>query len=153
MTNLLSADDLAAIKAALKDVVDTFFKQPIIIRHRTNKTTVVQFGERAKHVDQDFPLIGLSEFTRAEGGKYHTVQEDPTGQQQVDGWRFYFWKEDVDALLTVNPEMDKVVMNGKEYIIKFWAPSAWFSDLGELFYELEISKDSAVIPEPVIPHP
>lgn len=146
--NLLTAEDLAAIKAALKDVVDTFFKQPLTIRHRTARTEVAKFGELAKHVNQDFNLIGLSEFTRAEGGKYHTVQEDPTGQQEVDGWRFYFWKEDVDALLTVNPEQDKVIMNGKEYIIKFWAPSAWFSDLGELFYELEISKDTAVNPEP-----
>lgn len=147
--NLLTPEDLEAIKAALKDVVDTFFKQPLIIRHRTAKTTVAHFGESAKHVEVDIQLIGLSEFTRADGGKYTTVQEDPTGQQETDGWRFYFWKEDVDALVHVNPEQDKVIMNGKEYIIKFWAPSAWFSDLGELFYELEISRDTAV----QIPHP
>lgn len=140
MTNLLSPEDLAAIKEALMDVRDTFFKKPITIRHRV--VTQGAFGESAVDVPTDHHFVGLYEFTRADGGRYHTVEGDPNGQEAHDGWRFFLWKEDVDAKLTVDPTTDRVIVDAKEYIIKFWAASALFGDLGELFYELEISFDT-----------
>lgn len=136
MSQLLSAEDLVAIKSALFDVQDTFFKKSLTIHHRT--VSQKRFGEGVQETYVPFTVHGLSEFTRADAGKYSTVDVSPTGMEQNDGWRFYLWKDEVDALLTVNPEADKVELDGKRYDISFWAPSALFSDLGELLYELEI---------------
>lgn len=140
--SLLSQQDLIAIKSALQSVVATFFTKELIIRHRTNVGTA-QFGEKSKATPQDFVVKGLYEFTKSDGGKYHTLKDGPTGQTTEDGWRFYLWKDEVDALVTVNPQVDKVVLDGHEYIIRFWSPSALFSDLGDLLYELEIAYDTA----------
>jgi len=144
VASLLSPDDLAAIKSALMDLRDTFFKRPFTLVHRS--TALGPYGESAVHDStSNFDFVGLTEFTRAKGEKYHTVDEDPTGEQQRDGWRFYIWKDDVDAVVVVDPETDKVLLDGVEYIIKFWAESALFSDLGYVFYEMEISKDTAIL--------
>ena len=82
--SLLTAQDLAAIKSALQSVVATFFTKEITFRRRTNVTTA-QYGEKSKADFQDFKLLGLYEFTRAEGGKYHTLKDGPTGQAHDDG--------------------------------------------------------------------
>jgi hypothetical protein len=142
MPSLLSPEDLAAVKEALKDLVDTFFKKQVIIRHRVNVTTQ-QYGEKPQSADSYHPILGLFQFTRSSGGKYHTLYDRENGMTQEDGWRFYLWADDVEALgITVNPEADKIVMDDFEYVIKFWAPSALFSDLGCLLYELEILYDT-----------
>ena len=49
----------------------------------------------------------------------------------------------MDALTTVDPRTDKVLIDGQEYTIRFWAPSALFGDLGDLLYEMEINYDIA----------
>lgn len=142
MTDLLSDDDLAAVKSAMQDLVDTFMKMEIVLMSRS--TVLGAYGESASFTPKPYTLKVMGEYTKGRGERYRNVEEDPTGEQVRDGYRFYLWKEAVDAIVTIDPETDKVLVNGHEYIIFFWGPSAQFSSLGYLFYEMEVSLDTAV---------
>lgn len=142
MSTLLSPRVLAVIKNALKNVVDTFFKTPIIIHHRPN-TVLAKYGETVQlNSTRDVPFNALSNYSVGTDGRYITIKQGPVGQELHDGWRLFLWKADVDAAnLVIDEESDTVSMGGKEYHFRFGANSANFGDLGPLLIELEIHLD------------
>jgi sulfur transfer complex TusBCD TusB component (DsrH family) len=138
MPNLLDTDTLAVIKAAIKDVVDTFFRFEITINHR-EQVRPNNYGESVAATVTSHKFNALYQYTVASDGRYITVQRSEKGQELHDGWRVYLWKDDVAAAgLTINPESDTVTIDGKTYEIRMFTPSAPMSDLGNLFYEFDV---------------
>lgn len=137
---LLAADQLALIKDALANVFATFAKEDVVFLKRIIGFDNTNFGEQvAVPPPQEFPIQAIYAYTAAHDGKYDTIQRTELGNELHDGFRLFIWKDDmVTAGLTVDPEVDQVVFKGKTYKIDFAAPSAQFSDLGDLLFEVEI---------------
>lgn len=140
--DLLSSGDLQSVFDALKDVRDTFFKQQVILRKRV--PGVDTYGERAVDTHSDKPLVALFEYSVGESGRYKNVAKSDMGQRGQETWRLYFWKADLDALnVIIDSESDTILFvdgpyAGKAYEIRMATPSAQFSDLGTLLWEVEL---------------
>lgn len=139
-TPLLSAAILARIKSALANVFATFAREPIVLKKRTVGFNTADFGEKTTATFVPYNLEALYQYTTAHDGKYDIVQRTDKGAEEHDGFRLYLWREDMEAtgLLAIDPEVDHVVFMGKEYVIDFAAPSAQFSSLGYLMWEVEV---------------
>jgi len=140
--DLLSTDDLQTVFSALKDVRDTFFKQNVVLRKRV--TGVDTYGEHPVSTTSDKPLVALFEYSVGESGRYKNVAKSDMGQRGQETWRLYFWKADLDAQnIVIDSEADCILFSdgpyaGKEYEIRMATPSAQFSDLGTLLWEVEL---------------
>lgn len=134
---LLSDATLQKIKAALKETMSTFAQKQIHIVKRT--PTTARFGEAVVSTDVPYPIMCLYEPSRGLNARYNTTENSQKGTEAHDGWRIYLWKDDVTALgIDINPEADKVRVDGKDYQIRMFTPSAQFSTLGDLLYEFEV---------------
>lgn len=134
---LLDAETLAVIKDTIKDVVDTFFKMPVTLNVRNPKQKA--YGEGIDGQPTPHNFLAMVNFSVGADGRYMNVHHSETGQRLRDGYRAYFWKDEIDAAnVVVDPERDTITIAGKEYRMKMWAPSALFSTLGFLLYECEI---------------
>lgn len=139
-TSLLNAGTLAKVKSTLANVFATFAREPIVLKKRSVSFLDANFGETTTVTFVDHNLEAIYAYTTAHDGKYDIIQRTDKGAELHDGFRLYFWKEDMvtAGVTSINPEVDHVVFKGKEYIVDFAAPSAQFSDLGDLLWEVEI---------------
>lgn len=142
--NPLTTRQQTAFHNAIKKVVDMFFRLPVTINKRV--TTLDDNGENPVIAVQAYNVVALMSYDVGLGGRYHTIEHTDLGQILHDGWKLYFFKEDIDATLTtgvfVDPEADSlsITLSGvtKEYELRMWTPSADFSDLGFLLYECDL---------------
>lgn len=138
MTKLLSTAQLAQVRSALNDVVDTFYVTTVT--YKKNSRVEDNYGENM--VDTPTPYPGLRckiDYSVGKGERYENIQNSNEGKIQHPTWHVRFWKADMDALgITIDAESDSIVYLGKEYYFNFAAEDGTFSDLGSLFYEMEI---------------
>jgi hypothetical protein len=136
--SLLSTATLAKIKVALANTMATFAKESVVFY--TRSVSIQNFGEQAKAVEVPHPVLVLYEYTKGHAGKYDTVNRTDKGFEEHDGFRLYIWKDDLIAagIDHIDPEVDQVEFKGKKYRMEMAAPSAQFSDLGELLWEVEV---------------
>jgi hypothetical protein len=143
MANLLSPATQIAIKAALQNVVDTFFLETVTLNLRT--TVPDKYGENpvTTVVTRQFEV--LSDFSVGKSGRYENIDDSPMGQRDESSWHLYFWAQDIiTSGVVVNPEADTVTIGavdgigGAEYEIRMFAPTALFSDLGFLLWDMEL---------------
>jgi len=134
---LLSPEQLAAVKSALGSIVDTFYVTQIIYRKRD--VSEDEYGENAVVVPHDHPLRCKLDYSVGRGGRYDDIEDTMAGKIQHSTWHVRLWNDDVVAAgITIDPEADSIIYNGKEYRFNFAAEDGTFSDLGSLFWELEI---------------
>jgi hypothetical protein len=137
MTQLLSASQLAAVKAALSDVVDTFYVTQITYVKRA----VVEdtYGEAAVVTPTEYTIRCKMDYSVGHGGRYGDIENTNEGKVQHTTWHVRLWKDDVTtAGFTIDPEQDSIIFEGKEYRFNFESEGSTFSNLGVLFYEMEI---------------
>jgi hypothetical protein len=134
---LLTSSQLAAVRSALNDVVDTFY-----VTHVTYVKRVVsedQYGENTVANEQTYDFRCKIDYSVGKGERYENIEQSNIGQVQHPTWHIRFWKADLDAQgVTVDAEHDSIRYLGKEYNFNFAAEDGAFSDLGTLFYEVEI---------------
>lgn len=145
LANLLSASALAAITSALQSVVDTFFKQTITLNSRT--TVLDPYGESniTTAVTRQFDV--LCDFSVGKSGRYQDVEKSPLGQRDEDSFHLFFWAADVlNSGIIVDPTKDSVTITGMpdvtdgEFEIRMFSPSALFSDLGYVLFDMELKR-------------
>lgn len=143
MANLLTVRTQLAIKAALQNVVDTFFKCTVTLNSKVTVTD--RYGERpvSTITTRDFDV--LADFSVGKSGRYQDVEKSELGQRDESSFHLYFWADDVkNSGVTVDAEADTVTLRNipsipdGEYEIRLFAPSALFSDLGFLLYDMEL---------------
>lgn len=135
---LLSPVALAAIKVALANTMATFAVEPVVIHKRS--VSVTNFGEDTEAPYTPHPINALYAYTKAHQGKYDIVGRTDKGNEEHDGFRLFLWQDDMTAagFDSLDSEVDRVVFKGKTYVLNFAAPSAQFSNLGNLLWEVEI---------------
>lgn len=139
-TPLLSDAVLAKVKSALANVFATFARETVVFKKRTVTFPADNFGEKTAATFVPYSIEVIYAFTTAHDGKYDIIQRTDKGAELHDGFRLYIWRDDMEAtgLRSIDPEVDHVVFMGKEYVIDFAAPSAQFSSLGYLLWEVEV---------------
>ena len=136
---LLTPTQLTQAKLAISRVFATFAKEPVVFKQIRVK--IAPFGEKADNTDfTPYNLEAIYAYTTAHDGKYDIIQRTDKGSEIHDGFRLYIWKDDMIAagLLAIDAEQDHVIFKGKEYDLDFAAPSAQFSTLSELLWEIEV---------------
>lgn len=141
--DLLSPSALTAIKAGFQNVADTLYKTPIVIQIR-NATTAKKFGEGYTTTYTPISINARVEASKASGERYINVDNTPKGKDFSEGTRVFIWREALDekltlAGLTVNPETDRVEVEGVTYEIRMFAPSDRFANIGPLLYEMDLT--------------
>lgn len=145
MTQLLSGTQLAQIKKALGDVVDTFYVT--ILEYHKRVVTEDTYGENAVVTPTVYMIRAKVDYSVGHGGRYGDVDNTAEGKIQHSTWHVRLWADDVAAAVpvgggaagfTIDAESDSIVYMGKEYRFNFAAESGTFSGLGNLAYEIEI---------------
>ena len=142
MTDLLSPILKQRIRDNFKSVADTFHHTPITINLRSS-TTKKPFGEgyvvNYTHVN----VLCRMETSKASGERYINVKDSPKGKDYQDGYKVFIWKDTLDTALAgrvVNPETDRVIVDGVEFEIRMFDVSNRFSSIGPLMYEMDVTK-------------
>lgn len=142
MTDLLSDQAKQAIRDGFKCVADTFYHTPITVDLRLG-TVKKPFGEGYTTTYSPINTVCRMETSKASGERYINVKDSPKGKDFQDGYKVFLWKESFDVLLagrTVNPETDRVIIDGKQYEIRMFDISARFSNIGPLQYEMDLTQ-------------
>jgi hypothetical protein len=140
VTYSLSTRAQTAFHNAIRRVADMFFRVEVTINKRS--TVPDANGEHPDITVVAHNVLCLLTYDVGLGGRYHTVEHTDLGQLLHDGWKLYFYKEDIDAAIPegVDAEADSIVFprGGKEYEIRMWTPSSAFADLSFLLYECDV---------------
>lgn len=143
MANLLSPAILATIKAALQNVVDTFFKAEIVLNLKT--TTLDEYGEHPTQTVVNRTFSVLLDYSVGKSGRYEDIEASPMGERDESSFHVYFWATDIEnSGIVIDAENTTVTVanipniKDGEYEVRLFVPSALFSDLGYLLYEMEL---------------
>jgi hypothetical protein len=144
--DLLSSGNKEAIKQGFKSIADTLYRHPIVIKVRTT-TVANKFGEGHTPSYTPISVLARVEYSKASGERYINVKDSPKGKDFEEGLKVFIWKETLDALLIahrpINPEVDRVEVDGQEYEIRMFTPDNFFSTIGPLIYTLDLSQKGA----------
>lgn len=137
--DLLSAQAKLNIKDAFKSVADTFYQTPVILRLRTGNTQK-KFGEGSVPTYANVAFLGRVESSKASGERYINVDDAAYGKQFSPGDRVYAWKDTLDTMLAgreINPETDRLEIEGKTYEFRMFTTENRFSNIGPMLYAFD----------------
>lgn len=95
MSDLLSPGDWAEFKAAIKDVTDTFFKVPVVLKKKTRTYGAFNENKEDETSNEDINLMGLLVYDKDGSGAVNTQRE--IGSANLTQGYIYFNVEDLDA--------------------------------------------------------
>ena len=143
MSNLLTPGDQAEIKDAIQQAVDTFFRWPVIVNSKN--TVPGAYGESPLQTVQHRTFYCYVDMSVGKSGRYQDIDKTELGQRDEDSFHIFFWQDDIlNSGIVINPESDTVTIAGipdihdGEYEIRLFSPTALFSDLGFLLYDMEV---------------